>query len=117
MAVCHRACSWVLTLSYPACLSACARFLRFLHSSSLISRLGPDVYLYPRVDSVVHIDLFVDGQSIRVPRSRDVNPKNAHLANFVLCDEEQHALFQLVSRAKYGGAAAAARLVGSVFGN
>lgn len=59
----------------------------------------PDVYLYPRVDSVVHIDLFVDGQSIRVPRSRDVNPKNAHLANFVLCDEEQHALFQLVSRA------------------
>jgi len=75
------------------------------------------VYLYPRVDSVVHIDLFVDGQSIRVPRSRDVNPKNAHLANFVLCDEEQHALFQLVSRAKHGGAAAAARLAGSVFGN
>ena len=48
------------------------------------------------MECVNHITLVVDGVSIRVPKSRDPNVKNAHLANFVLCDDEQNALFQLV---------------------
>jgi len=54
------------------------------------------IYLYPRVESVQHITLHIDGHSIRIPKSNEVNVKNAHLCNFVLRDEEQNALFQIV---------------------
>lgn len=42
------------------------------------------------------IRLVVDHHSVTIPKAKDVNVKNSHLCNFVLFDDQQNELFQLI---------------------